>query len=314
MSGFSGIYAIEKPAQGVANWHTALNGSIESVDAILGLLAPYSGFRLSAHATEAVPTADTTSGSDLYLHPVPGMKPSIVLPTASGKYEVVTDTDGCSLALSGMTNGKNYDVYAYKSGSALALELGAAWTTDTGRAELLAASNYGIYARTGAPTRRWLGTIRATGATTIADASAQRFVWNMYNQRLRASVRRDTTASWTTTSTSYQAMNAGAGVWKIEFIQGWNSESIRCSAQVLARNSGAFITAIGIGLDSTTANSGDATQGCVSGTNDASVAAEYTGFPGLGYHYFNGLQVVTGGTATYQSATVNSRISMWHWC
>lgn len=89
-----------------------------------------------------------------------------------------------SLALTGLTVGKPYDIFIYNNSGTLTLEP-LVWTNDTTRATALTRQN-GILVKTGALTRRYLGTvyIDAAGAYT-QDQATTRYVWNMYNRVLK---------------------------------------------------------------------------------------------------------------------------------
>lgn len=66
-----------------------------------------------------------------------------------------------SFTLSGLTSGKNYDVFVYNNAGTITLELSAAWSTDTSRTDALTTQN-GVYVKSSATTRRYLGTFRTT--------------------------------------------------------------------------------------------------------------------------------------------------------
>jgi len=74
-----------------------------------------------------------------------------------------------------------YDIFAYNDSGAAKLEL-CAWTNDTTRATALAWQN-GVYVKTGATTRRYIGSVRTTTtAGQTADAVLTRLVYSYYNQ------------------------------------------------------------------------------------------------------------------------------------
>jgi hypothetical protein len=90
-----------------------------------------------------------------------------------------------SLSLSGYTANTNYDIFIYDNSGTLTLE-STAWTNNTTRATSLTTQD-GIYVKSGATTRRYLGTIRITGTTgQCEDSGSRRLVWNLYNQVTKA--------------------------------------------------------------------------------------------------------------------------------
>src|SRR5262249_42359234 len=143
--------------------------------------SPYvNGLRLTLSSGTPVPSGDLTAQSTLYLTP----SPSGEIATFDGVKWIRRETAEVSLVLSGLTSGKNYDVFAFWNGSAIVLELSAAWTTDTSRADALIRQN-GVLVKGSNTVRRYVGTIRTTGTTTTEDSRAKRYVYNYYNQRPR---------------------------------------------------------------------------------------------------------------------------------
>lgn len=89
-----------------------------------------------------------------------------------------------SLDISAFVADTNYDVFIYNNIGTITLEA-LAWTNDTTRATALIRQD-GVLCKTGALTRRYLGTIRITGTTgQCEDSLLNRFVYNFYNQITR---------------------------------------------------------------------------------------------------------------------------------
>ena len=132
--------------------------------------------RLTLVTANPAPATDQTGKSTVFFTPYNGNV--IALYTASA-WEVKTFAE-ISIALSGLTSGKNYDVYAYNNSGTVALELSAFWTSDVLRADALALQD-GVLVKSSDHSRRYLGMIRTTGTTTTEDSEAKRFVCNWYN-------------------------------------------------------------------------------------------------------------------------------------
>ncbi len=175
------------------------------LDRLFGLFNGIFCARLTTESGVPVSTSDRASQSTIYLTPYNGNKVSVYDGTR-WKFYVLTEK---SLALSGLTSGKNYDVFVYDTGSTLALELSAAWSSDTARTDALALQD-GVYVKSGATSRRWVGTIRTTSTTTTADTMQRRFVWNKYNQTLRYCYMYITSYSHSYNSTTVREWNGGA--------------------------------------------------------------------------------------------------------
>lgn len=173
------------------------------------------GGRLSLSSTLAVPTSDLSAQSTLYYLPYTDSKIEIYTGNRWVGYDIGT---GISLSLTGLSTATNYDVFAIISGGSPALST-TAWTNATTRATALATVD-GVYVQSGTTTRRYLGTIRTSAASQCSDTTAQRFVWNFYNQQRRPIYKVDGGAtSYTYASTTYQQARAQTSN-KIEIVCG----------------------------------------------------------------------------------------------
>lgn len=254
-----------------------------------------SGTRLSASSTLAVPTSDLTSVGTIYS--LPYSSPYTYLRTSSGTWvRRYVGSSGSSLALT-ITSGSNYDVFEYWDATTgtVKLALSSAWTNGTTRADAISRQD-GVWVLSSDKTRRYKGTIRASGSNVTEDSIAKRFVWNVDNRIHRVSAASDSTSFWTTTSTSLAAMNGGDADWKFEFLFGLQEDGFFAVAETYAEPAGGDTAWLGIGLDSSSANSGHLVQ---QNTNGAVISTLNSG-PLLGYHYVQALQKSgNGGTTTY---------------
>jgi hypothetical protein len=248
--------------------------------------------RLTLESGVPVSTTDQTAKTSVYFTPYNGSLVSLYDGTRWKMYSLTERT----LALGTLTSGLNYDVFLYDNSGTLTLEA-TAWTNDTTRATALTTQD-GVYVKTGATTRRYLGTFRTTSTTTTEDSGGgvttvvggKRFLWNRYNQEWRHINVHDTTDSWASgTSGVIRQARATAGN-KVEWVSGDASTPV--DAFLLAPYEARGTTtlgAVGLGLDTTTAFSGvwsefyNANTLTLIGPN----TGKYTGQPGLGYHYLS---------------------------
>lgn len=203
----------------------------------------------------------------------------------------ITDLDGTSIAFNA----------AYESGGTfyqVKTEL-LAWTSDTARATALTTQN-GIYVKTGALDRRYLGTFRTTSTTTTEDSNAKRFVWNMYNRERRKLRVTDATNSWNyTTATLRQANNSTAN--QVEVVIGVAGQTVDLLASALSLNASVCNRFTGIGVNSTTVNSADCIgiAGLDSGAQ-CQGTAKMKHYPAVGYSYYAWLEASSAvGTSTW---------------
>lgn len=286
-----------------------------TVQRVMGyLLRDVANGRLTLETGVPISTTDQTAKSTVYFGTFRGNQVALYDGT---RWKLYTLTER-SLALSGLTSGKNYDVFLYDNAGTLTLELSAAWTTDTARADALTTQD-GITVKSGATTRRYLGTIRTTATTTTEDSAAKRFVWNMAN-RVRRSCQcpTETTDNWAYSTATWRQANANTAN-RFEIVIGLAEDIVEAAVSVSGDNSAAnvFGTA-GIGIDSTTVLGSGVLTGRVGSQSGALVwntTAFVRAYVSIGYHAFNWIEI-GNGTATltwYGDAgspgTINSGIT-----
>lgn len=241
--------------------------------------------RLTTESGVPVSSSDRTGQGTLYYTPYQGSRIS-VWDGSKWLFHKFTER---SLALSA-TSGKNYDVFVYDNSGTLTLELSAAWTTDVARADALTTRN-GVLVKNADNKRRYLGTIRASGANVVADAVATRYVWNYYNRVPRLLKALSTTSAACSASWSYLGSTT-----KVEFVTGANEAMVL--AQAGSMPLGAAYEASGIGLD-TTGFSSAALRGVYNaGAPGTYNITEFRDFPGLGYHTLNHIERCSSAWST----------------
>lgn len=254
--------------------------------------------RLTLTTATPVTTSDVTAATTVYWAPYKGGKISLYDGSANWKTYTCTEK---SIAVPATTDTM-YDVFMYDNSGTPALEV-LAWTNTTTRATALTTQN-GVLVKTGATTRRYLGSFLTTGVSgQTEDSLANRYVWNYYNRVLRPMRRLESTDSWSyATATIRQANNAAAN--QLNFVIGVSEDAVSARVNALWSNNtigGGCMT--GIGLDATNANA----TGCITAYQAAAVAdtptvnhAFWIGFPGIGKHYVAWLEAGNAtGTQTW---------------
>ena len=242
--------------------------------------------RLTLTSATPVTTADVTAATTVYYTPHKGNLIALYSGTA---WELSTLAEK-SLSLSGWTADKNNDIFLYDNAGTLTLER-AEWTNDTTRATALVLQD-GIYVKSGATTRRYLGTIRTTSTTgQTEDSISKRFIWNYDNRVSRLLSYSEITASWTYNSQTWQQLRGQttAGVF---LIAGLIEQTLNAHFQI--RTANGFI---GIGFNSTIAPAsiGDPTHNGYG----ANISIHLCTLPILGFNAVYPLQrAPTGLTAT----------------
>lgn len=255
-------------------------------------------FRLTLTTGLAVTTADVTASTTLYASPYKGNR--IALFDGTARWNLRTSAE-FSIAVPATTS-QMYDVFCFDNAGVATLEL-LAWTNDTARATALTLQN-GVYVKTGATTRRYLGSFRTTGVSgQTEDSIAKRYVWNYYNRAARPMRVSEATDTWTYTTATIRQAN-GAAANQLDFVIGVSEDAVR--AAVIAACSNTNANAAGevmIGLDSTTAMA-TGNHSAFQTTPAASIAmgahAAWEGFPGVGRHVLTWLEISDAvGTMTW---------------
>jgi hypothetical protein len=284
----------------------------ESAGTSLGYLASLMAGHFAPHTAQGrltletgvpVSTTDQLAKGTLYYTPYLGNVIALYNGTGWKMYALAEK----SLALT-VTSGKNYDVFLKESDQSL--QLSAAWTTDTARADALATQD-GIPVKSADHTLRHVGTIRASGTNLTADSGgeagttqvgATRFVWNRYNQVRRSLKVIDTTDSWVYKNVTIRQAN-GAGGNRVEYVTGDVETHIDITAHGTVYFAGGVnnVALTGIGVDSTTVFAAGVRQAgylASATTGFLPVTGRYVGTPGLGYHALNWLEAGAADATT----------------
>ena len=253
--------------------------------------------RLTLTTGTPVTTANVTAATTLYWTPYGGNQVALYDGAAWAMY---TFTES-SIAVPASTS-QMYDVFVYNNAGTITLEL-TAWTNDTTRATALVFQN-GVYVKTGALTRRYLGSFRTTTVSgQTEDSLTKRFLFNYYN-RVSAPVRVLETGTWTYTTATIRQANASTAN-QIAVVQGVAETPI--NLQVFGAFSNTTVgvnVSVGNGQNTTTAFTATAPMmnqtGFVAG-NVAALQAAISVTPAEGFSYFawNEFSTATGTTTFY---------------
>ncbi|MBA3867527.1 MAG: hypothetical protein H0X30_00080 [Anaerolineae bacterium] len=246
--------------------------------------------RLTLTTGVPVTNADVTAAVTLYFTPLGGNQ----LTLYNGSAWVLYSFTERSLSLTGLLAATNYDIFVYDNAGTLTLEA-LAWTSGTVRATALVKQD-GVYVKTGALGRRYLGTIRTVAAGQTEDSKKKRLVYNEYNRFIRNFFVSIAVGSWTYATNAWRAANADATA-RAEVVIGNVGPALDLNLVCRLTGSGAGITQ-GIGIDTTTANSADL---YVNIANDGDLSGQLVHQPAIGYHYYQWIENGRGvaGSAIY---------------
>lgn len=265
--------------------------------------------RLTLTSGTPVTTSDVTAAETIYFTPFRGNSVALY----NGANWVVRPFTELSADIPDATQMN--DVFVYDNAGTLTLDV-VAWTNDTTRATALTTQD-GVYVKTGATGRRYLGSFYSTtaGNGQVQDAIAARYLWNYYH-RVRRNMRAvDATASWTYNSAVVRQANANTAN-QLNFVIGVAEDSISAEARAqVSDNSGnSGEDNIGIGVNSTTVNSAQIVSGgdfpnntTAAGMHSYSVA-KYSGTPAVGKNFLAWLESSGTSGSTGWIAGINSGI------
>lgn len=278
------------------DWYNPTSGS-----SLYGEL-PCNG-RLTLSSGEPVTTTDITSGSALYFAPYKGNRVALY---DAPDWEMFEFTE-ITLSLSGYAADTNFDIFLYNNAGTLTLE-SVAWTDGTTRATALTTQD-GVYVKSGATDRRYLGTIRTTSTIgQCEDSITKRFVWNYYN-RVQKKLQKIDNTQHTYAVATYRAWNNDTdqkfeyicGVVEDKMILGLTSDA---SADIDGR-----LYVVHLGEDSFTSTLGETFA--VFSLASQRLRAGIVGFhvPSLGYHYIGGIQISWSAAAcTFEQVHIKGMI------
>jgi len=253
-------------------------------------------FRLTLTSGTPVTTSDVTGATTLYCSPYKGNRIALF----DGTNWHMRSSAEFSIALGTLTSALPYDVFCYDNSTVPTLEI-LAWSSATARATALTLQD-GVLSKTGALTRRYLGTFYTTATTTTEDSLAKRFVWNYYNRVRRPMRVTEATDTWNYSTATVRQANASTAN-QLDMVIGVSEDlvSAEINAGVLP-GSGSTATIVGVGVDVTNAFTSGGLFGNASGSTVAIwLKASWKGFPGVGRHFLSWNEyAAASGTSTWR--------------
>jgi hypothetical protein len=257
--------------------------------------------RLTLTTAVPVTTADVTGATSIFFTPYRGNR--IALYDGSTTWNIRTFSE-ITIAVGTLSSGKPYDLFAFDNSGTVAFDSPVAWTNDTTRATALVLQD-GVLVKSGATTRRYIGTFYTTATTTTEDSFAKRFLWNYYNRVPRVMRVMEATNSWNYTTATFRQANAAAAN-QLDCVIGYAEMAVEVNIQAEALNdqaaaSVAVIVAIGENSTSTPHTScvRSAQHNFAANVREPLLASLRT-FPAVGRNFYAWLEYSTAaGTTTW---------------
>lgn len=252
--------------------------------------------RLTLETGVAVSTTNQSAKGTLYLTKYMGDQVAVY--DGVSAWSTIALGADISLSLAGLTASRPHDIWVYSNSGTLTLEA-TAWTNDTTRATALAMQN-GIYVKTGDATRRYVGTIYVNASNQCNATTSLRQVWNYYNRIERHLSCVDTTDSWTYTTTTWRSANNNTtdGVGRVSVVIGVVEDAIDATCYGIAVNSSNVRASVGVGINSTSANSAQYYGSHVPTATSGNLSANFKGYLSAGYNYIQRLEISGAGSTT----------------
>ena len=145
----------------------------------------------------------------------------------------------------------------------------------------------GVYVKSGATTRRYLGTFLTTSTTTTEDSVLNRLLWNQYNQEPRMLRIIEATDTWAYSTTTYRQANANVAN-QVNIITGNITLISLTNYHTFATSANGGRTAIGEDLVNTVE------ANCILGLNAGTLGSGqangltcfFEKYPSIGYHSY----------------------------
>ncbi len=271
--------------------------------------------RLTLTSGTARTTADVTGATSVYFTPDIGDRITIYDGTRLKLY-VFTEL---TLALGTLTSDLPYDVYIYDNSGTLTLE-SLAWTNGTTRATAIVRQN-GAWYKTGALTRRYLGTFYTTATTTTEDSDGKRFLFNAHNRIPKTVAATDSsTASWTYATATWRSANADATL-RVQIINGLAEYPIDL---LVAGTVGGQAIIMGVGENVTNASACTGDDGLcflcdpAGGSTILPASATLKKVPAVGFNFYQWVEnAISASSGTLYNWASGGRQSGMHgtwWC
>jgi hypothetical protein len=247
-----------------------------------------SGGRLSLVTADTFPTTDQIDADRLYY--IPHSSNLIALRSGS-EWRLVPFVES-SASLAALPANTNHDVFISLNGASLAFEF-QAWTSATAQSVALVRQD-GVLCKLGDLTRRYMGTIRTTGAGKTESSRAKRFVWNVSNQIEHVLRRRPVPSSWSAVGTAWRAAN-GDNDNRVQVVCGVRQNLI--DLRLIGRAS--INGELGIAINSAGAPNIEYGIGLSDSNQTTTVASAYIESPRVGHSFYQMVERSQSGNSIF---------------
>ena len=274
--------------------------TIDNVKAIPEAFQYVCDGRLTFTTATPITTADVTGASATTVYFTPHNGNQLALYNGSS-WQLYQFTER-SIAVPAST-AQMYDVFIYDNSGTLTLEL-EAWTNDTTRAVGRVRQD-GVVCKSGALTRRFLGSFRTTGVSGQSeDSIAKRYLSNYYHRVPRLLRVTEATNSWTQNTAAWVQANASTAN-QVDVVVCAQEMLLSLTVRGQGRNDAGAASTIGVGIgkDGVTLASG-VVGGVITAFDETGdeafwLTASLHEYPVDGRHYYTWIDYGNATSATF---------------
>lgn len=238
---------------------------------------------------------------------------TLMIPTVFAEISVLTTDTAKNPAAIGAS--KVNDWFVWNDAGTMRLSHGPDWTSDILRSAGTALvmvngillNSVTITNGPAASRGTYVGTTRSNassqldwiyGALAAGGTSAFFGIWNMYNRVTVATAVRDSTDTWTSTSSTFRAANNSATA-RVFFVVGLDEDAVEATYFAVAAAAAATNSIVGVGLDVVNAFTGG--LGFWGSTAAGSEVGNFRGHTGIGFHFVAPIEKTepNGNTSTW---------------
>lgn len=272
--------------------------------------------RLTLTSGAAVMTGNVTGATTIYLTPYLGNLVPIYDGSAFVAHAFAELSNATAESATGkagpaaVANNSNYDLFVWDDAGTKRLTRGPAWSSATARGagagttELewlngIPINKQAIANGPAAQRGTYVGSMRSDGSAQInwhlggaavGGTAAMLHVWNLYNRRPVKGYVQDTTATWTYNSSTVRQARAQANM-QVNFLHGLAEDFFKATYTCSWQGDLGVMGTTGIGIDSTTAFSGQPGRQVMLNTAGVTNAPGSAVSQALGSHYMAALEV-----------------------
>jgi hypothetical protein len=274
--------------------------------------------RLTLTSATPIMTTSVAAATTLYYTPALGNQIPIydgtnMVPTTFSELSVATTDTTKSPAAIGAS--KVNDWFVWNDGGTMRLSHGPDWTNDTTRSAGTALvmvkgvllNSVSITNGPAASRGTYVGTTRSNssssldwifGSAAAGGGMATFGLWNAYNRSPVSTFVASSTANWTyAVANTWRATN-GSSTMRVNAVRGLDVDPVRVQNKGIVSAGASTNANIGIGLDSTSTRLLASSNGMTGSTTLISIAADFDGLIGLGYHFISALELNSSTTSS----------------